>query len=97
MAKIELAGDVSEIDYRPPTFTPLQSIRIVDEFPWGGPDFGLTGRLARIVGMEARVAPMSDIRYGNDPWDYKLEIQGGGPPVWLPSSAIEANGTTYAS
>lgn len=85
------------ISYRPPSFAPLQQVRIVDEFPWGGPSFDLTGKRCRIVGMEARIAPMSDIRYGNDPWDYKLELEDGGPPVWMPSSALEPASSSIAS
>lgn len=76
--------------YSPPTFLPLSHVRVVDRFPWGGPTFTFNGEPATVIGMEARFAVLSDTKYGNDHWDYKLEIDGGGhPPIWLPSSAIE--------
>lgn len=79
-----------DLRYTPPAIGPLSQVRIVDRFPWGGPAFSILGRRALVVGMEARIAVVSDSKYGNDSWDYKLEIQGGGfPPVWLPSSCIE--------
>lgn len=75
--------------YSPPAVAPLSRVRITDRFPWPGPSYSLLGRYAIVVGMEARVVPYSDPKYGNDSWDYKLEIEGGGfPPVWLPSSCI---------
>lgn len=78
-----------DLRYAPPAVAPLSRVRIVDRFPWGGPSFSLLGRHARVVGMEARIAPHSDAKYGNDGWDYKLEIEGEAmPPVWLPSSCI---------
>jgi len=76
--------------YSPPTFEPLARVRIVERFPWGGPTFAFNGELATVIGMEARYAVLSDAKYGNDHWDYKLDVDGGEhPPIWLPSSAIE--------
>lgn len=79
------------VAYHPPSFGPLSRVRIVERFPWGGPTFGFNGCPATVIGMEARFAVLSDAKYCNDQWDYKLEIDGGGyPPIWLPSSALEA-------
>jgi hypothetical protein len=92
LSDLEVAGrSAVRLSYSPPTLAPLQQVRVVDEFPWGGPVFDFNGKTAKVIGMEARFAALSDIKYGNDHWDYKLEIDGGGyPPIWLPSSAIQA-------
>lgn len=75
--------------YAPPAIPPLSRVRVVDRFPWAGPSYSLLGRYAVVVGMEARIAPYADLKYGNDSWDYKLQIEDEGfPPVWLPSSCI---------
>lgn len=82
------------IGYTRPSFAPLDRIRIVDEFPWRGPSYSFLGKDAIIIGMEARLAVVSDEKYGNDYWDYKLEIAGEPehPPVWLPSSCLIRTG-----
>ena len=78
------------VAYTSPTFLPLQIVRIVDDFPWGGRPYAFLGKRAQVVGMEARLAVFSDDKYGNDFWDYKLDIIGEPehPPVWLPSSCL---------
>lgn len=79
-----------KVDYTTPGYGPLDCVRIVQRFPWGGQMYSFMGKRATIVGMEARIAVVADAKYGNDHWDYKLEVEGGEhPPVWLPSSCIE--------
>jgi hypothetical protein len=83
------ASVVVATGYSAPRFLPLDRVRVLDRFPWGGPTFDFQGQSATVIGMEARYAPFSDEKYGNDGWDYKVEFGGDGPPMWLPSSALE--------